>query len=264
MTGDNESYLGLHEKAIISSKSYQTIPENLIVNRELSDDEKIYGISRTNSDPYYVILDKGGIAVSEDAQFANYFVKSDYLINWSKESVDNLKDNNGLRNLKYYFKKGLVYSEAGVNCPTFRLNSTSVFAKASPCIFINYFSVEQVLGILCSKLSRFIFKNYINNTVHVVMGDIPELPIALNLNNLAHIVEKIIFNQKSNPRYDYASHEQIEIDKLVYQAYGLNAEDVQEVENWYARRYTKLSAAQKANLRALDKSDDYLELYGMK
>jgi hypothetical protein len=96
------------------------------------------------------------------------------------------------------------------------------------------------------------------------MGDIPELPIALNLNNLAHIVEKIIFNQKSNPRYDYASHEQIEIDKLVYQAYGLNAEDVQEVENWYARRYTKLSAAQKANLRALDKSDDYLELYGMK
>ncbi|MBK8329296.1 MAG: hypothetical protein IPL09_07470 [Bacteroidetes bacterium] len=45
---------------------------------------------------------------------------------------------------------------------------------------------------------------------------------------------------------------------------GLIAEDVQEVENWYARRYAKLSAAQKANLRALGKSDDYLELYGLK
>ena len=59
-------------------------------------------------------------------------------------------------------------------------------------------------------------------------------------------------------------NEQIEIDKFVYEAYGLTAEDVQEVENWYARRYPKLSAAQKANLRALGKSDDYLELYGMK
>jgi hypothetical protein len=75
---------------------------------------------------------------------------------------------------------------------------------------------------------------------------------------------ELIKKQKSNPRYDYASHEQIEIDKLVYEAYGLNAEDVLEVENWYARRYPKLSAAQKAKLRALGKSDDYLELYGLK
>ena len=53
------------------------------------------------------------------------------------------------------------------------------------------------------------------------------------------LVAKIVETQKSNPRYDYASHEQIEIDKLVYEAYGLSAEDVQEVENWYARRYPK-------------------------
>ena len=53
-----------------------------------------------------------------------------------------------------------------------------------------------------------------------------------------------------------------EIDKLVYEAYGLNVEDIEEVENWYARRYPKLSQAQKANLRQLGKSDDYLQLYG--
>lgn len=64
--------------------------------------------------------------------------------------------------------------------------------------------------------------------------------------------------------YNYEDEEQIEIGKLVYEAYGLNVEDVQEVESWYARRYTKLSAAQKANFRALGKSDNYLELYGMK
>ncbi|MFM6039028.1 MAG: hypothetical protein ACKPEO_00345 [Sphaerospermopsis kisseleviana] len=37
----------------------------------------------------------------------------------------------------------------------------------------------------------------------------------------------------------------------VAEAYGLNAEDIAEVENWYARRYPKLSQAQKANLRKL-------------
>lgn len=59
-------------------------------------------------------------------------------------------------------------------------------------------------------------------------------------------------------------HKQLEIDKLVCGAYSLNQYDVQEVEIWYARRYPKLSAAPKANLRALAKSDDYLDLYGMK
>jgi len=51
---------------------------------------------------------------------------------------------------------------------------------------------------------------------------------------------------------------------LVYEAYGLQPEDVEEVENWYARRYPKLSEAQKQNLRCLGKSDDYLALYGYK
>lgn len=78
------------------------------------------------------------------------------------------------------------------------------------------------------------------------------------------LVKSIISNQQSNAKYDYASHEQIEIDKLVYEAYCLSSEEVQEVENWYARRYNKLSAAQKQNLRNLGKSDDYLELYGLK
>ena len=91
-----------------------------------------------------------------------------------------------------------------------------------------------------------------------------EIPISLNSDDkIKTVISRLIANQKSNPRYDYASHEQIEIDKLVYEAYGLNAEDVQEVENWYTRRYPKLSAAQKANLRALGKSDNYLELYGL-
>jgi hypothetical protein len=75
------------------------------------------------------------------------------------------------------------------------------------------------------------------------------------LKSIEQYVEAIINKQKQNPRYDYASHEQIEIDRLVYEAYGLNENDTQEVENWYVRRYPKLAAAQKANLEAKQKAE---------
>ena len=119
---------------------------------------------------------------------------------------------------------------------------------------------------MTSKITRFLIKNFIDNTVHASADKLKETTILAysEIKKIAGLVLLIIEKQKSNPRYDYASHEQLEIDKLVYEAYGLNAEDVQEVETWYARRYPKLSAAQKANLRALGKSDDYLELYGLK
>ena len=32
-----------------------------------------------------------------------------------------------------------------------------------------------------------------------------------------------------------------EIDQLVYALYGLNDDDIKEVETWYARRYPKLA-----------------------
>jgi hypothetical protein len=37
------------------------------------------------------------------------------------------------------------------------------------------------------------------------------------------------------------SNEQKEIDRLVYGMYGLKANDICEVETWYARRYPKLA-----------------------
>jgi hypothetical protein len=44
-----------------------------------------------------------------------------------------------------------------------------------------------------------------------------------------------------DPRYDYMSNKQKEIDNLVYEMYGLNTNDIREVETWYARRYPKLA-----------------------
>jgi hypothetical protein len=115
---------------------------------------------------------------------------------------------------------------------------------------------------------RYIAKCYCDHSVNSTASVIGQIVIPLIQNEIKTLlIQKtlsIIQAQKSNPRYDYASHEQIEIDKLVYEAYGLSPEDVEEVENWYIRRYPKLSAARKHNLRNLGKSDDYLVLYGYK
>ncbi len=149
--------------------------------------------------------------------------------------------------------------------PTFRIGAISTFDTEGSMIFQDYFSMENLSGVLSSKMTRYIGKVFIGHTVHAQVDELKELVISsIKAEPLTKLVRKIIQKQKSNLRYDYSSHEQIEIDKLVYEAYGLNAEDVQEVENWYARRYAKLSTAQRANLRALGKSDDYLELYGLK
>ena len=90
-----------------------------------------------------------------------------------------------------------------------------------------------------------------------------------NTFDFINISNQIIEGKKTAQDTSHLKHQ---IDVMVYHLYGLSyeeacvidAEDVQEVENWYARRYPKLSGAQKANLRALGKSDDYLELYGLK
>ena len=50
------------------------------------------------------------------------------------------------------------------------------------------------------------------------------------------------------------TNEQLEIDKLVYEMYNLNQEDIDEVENWYFRRYPKLAGVIEEKLKR--KNDD--------
>jgi len=116
--------------------------------------------------------------------------------------------------------------------------------------------LKHFLVILASYFGKFLFKTIINHTVHAHVDDFKKVPIVLRKNKFEEkFLQQIIEKQKQNPRYDYASHEQIEIDRLVYEAYGLNEDDIQEVENWYVRRYPKLAAAQKANLEAKQKAE---------
>jgi hypothetical protein len=47
-------------------------------------------------------------------------------------------------------------------------------------------------------------------------------------------------------------------DKVIYNLYGLNDEDIREVELWYCRRYSKLAEAQGEIDVVKEKYHDYL------
>lgn len=218
---------------------------------------------------YIVPYDKGGESDAEGGWMPNYYVPTNYFLDWSEWSVTRMKTFTiaerireygedkvikphyeqtacaVFRSVETYFRAGLTFSRTGVYSPTFRLNSGAVYDTEGSTIFLPV-EEEKSMILLTSKLTKFLLKNYAGHTVHCQVDELKELPFLIKL-PVSKLIASIIKKQKANPRYDYASHEQLEIDQLVYAAYGLNAADVAEVEAWYARRYPRLAAAQAAN-----------------
>jgi hypothetical protein len=292
-TGDNKAYLYQRPEARGVYKNIVDFEQFLITELDLdkirNNDrlrleiiEKGFNVTDINSERYfggrYIIpYDKGGESDSSDGWLPNFFVPTEYYINWDEKHASSLINQLLIfkestipypRNKDFYFRLGVTYSRTGNYAPTFRIGTASVFDDKSCTLFFKAeVNIQNILAYCSSKVLKFFFKNFQGHTVDAQVDDLKAMYIPASIfshSKLEKLTSAIFDNQRINPRYDYASHEQIEIDKLVYEAYGLNADDVQEVENWYARRYPKLSAAQKANLRALGKSDDYLELYGLK
>lgn len=304
-TGDNDAYLFQNPESRGSYRSIDDYKEFLLTEEDLElirNNESLRlavidkGIStkeiksnRYFKGKYIIPHDKGGEGDADSGWLPNYWVKTNYYIDWSEWAVERMKhftiaerirkykENKVikphyeytpagiLRSTDTYFKSGIDYSQTGIYCPTFRINSASNYNTEATTIFPKS-NALSLLGFLASKFTRFLIKNFIDNTVHASADKLKETIIILehDKETIKNLVSKIIQTQKNNPRYDYISLEQLEIDKLVYETFGLNDDNILEIENWYARRYPRLSGAQKANLRALGKSDDFLVLYGLK
>jgi hypothetical protein len=283
-TGDNDAYLFQNPEARGNYRSIEDYREFLLTEEDLErirSDERLRlavienGISKDDpsSDRYFggrhiLPYDKGGESDAQGGWMPNYWVLTDYYVDWSEWAVERLinltsrERNHALgrsggndrpcsrfQNIESYFIEGVTYSPTGVYAPTFRYHAPSVYDKEGSCVFFALHNVYEGLSILSSRMFKWAQKNFINGTVHSMPGDIIQgnSPVVLPREGIAG-VRSIIEHQKSKPRYDYASNEQLEIDRLVYEAYGLNADDIREVENWYARRYPALAAAQRANL----------------
>lgn len=228
---------------------------------------------------YIIPYDKGGESDSEGGWLPNYYVPTSYYIDWSEWAVNRMQTltvaqriiANGekkkitekdkrtiaavIRNPTTYFQKGIAFSWTGVYSPTFRINAVGPYDHGASAIFTEVIPTYSCVAILASKLIRYIERTFINHTVNFGIDDVKKIPIILTpINNLENKVEQLINMQIKDRYYDYASHEQLEIDKMIYAAYGLNEEDINEVETWFARRYPKLAAAQRSNLEKLKKA----------
>jgi hypothetical protein len=214
---------------------------------ELTDTEKRDGIEidDPNNDKYFVPLDKAGVSDILGKVLSQFYRPVEFYVNWSSSAVREMRENPAayFRNSSYYFADGISFSDTGIYSPTFRLSHGGVFDQKSSCIFSDYFSREFLLGVLCSKLTKYFVKVFINHTVSSQVDSIKAIPIALpddqTRQAIESIVNAIVSKQKAAPSYDYFE-EQGALDQLVYALYNLNEDQISEIENWYARRYPKL------------------------
>ncbi len=273
-TADNKYYL---RKRLGAHGSYEILNEGkLLTGQEiasLTEDEKRNGVDPAKySGRHFVPYDKGGESDAEEGWLPNYYVPTQYFIDWSRNAVSRLrtatiadvKRRTGavhrirpsdeitraavIRNPEYYFRKGLTFSWAGVYSPTFRYNTPTPFDHGSSCIFINQLSHDLLLAVCCSLAGRYIMRQFINHTVNFGVDDVGELIVSQAemgiTTQMVSLVNRIVEKQKSDHRYPYHLNEQKEIETLVYQLYGLTDDDIREVELWYCRRYPKLAEAQ--------------------
>jgi hypothetical protein len=274
-TGDNHTYLYQNPEARGSYRNINMFKEYLLTESDLeriATNERIrarvieFGIHKSKEEKkfdedlwfdgrYIAPYDKGGESDTETGWLPNYYVPTNYFIDWSREALKRMKtltigQRDGtsrnqvagvFRNVDYYFKKGLTLSRTGQYAPSIRFNSLSVFDTEGSSVF-PLLNLYHVLGNYVCKIVKYLGKNYIDHTVHFQVDENKEIPMLIEEStSISELVEKIVEKQKSKPRYDYMSNEQKTIDKLVYEMYGLNDEDILEVESWYARRYPKLA-----------------------
>lgn len=216
---------------------------------------------------YFVPYDKGGASDIEEGWLPNYYVPTPYFIDWSEQAVRRLKTYkkpsknkiaSRFQNTDFYFKEGITWSLGGFYSPSFRLSSFGVFdVMGSRVILRRQIKPEYILGILNSKLGKFLLKNYINHSIILQIEELKRFPILNpergNNKQVSTLVKEIFDKQKSIVNYDFITNEQIEIDKIVYDMYNLNGDDIKEVEDWYHKRYPKLAKVIEEKLKNKNK-----------
>jgi len=281
-TGDNDYYL--RQLPNTKGSNYKEIDLKLVLKekeiKKIKKDEKLRldvienGICtnpnhkahqhRYFGGRYFVPYYKGEASETEGGWLPNYFVLTSYFIDWSEQTARDLirkqiprRRKNAKsypRNKKYYLLPGITYSFRGEYSPTFRICGGGIIDVNGPIIFFNkdYDDLNINLGILISRSFKYFFKNFVEHTVAADSESLKKVITPIKLledSRIRKTAQLIIQNQKQNSHYDYITNEQIVIDKLVYEMYNLNEEDIKEVENWYFRRYPKLAKIVEEKLK---------------
>jgi hypothetical protein len=230
---------------------YAEVPSHLILPdeklKELTDDEKSQGVEVNDptNDPHFVPLDKPGLSDIEGGLLSMFWRPVEFYVKWSRQAIAEMKTKKGARfqNSQHYFRGGISYSNSGIYSPTFRLSHGGVFDQTGSNIKSDTLEDEVLLGILCSKLTMYFVKAFINHGVHAQPHFIPiALPAPSDSDDIRKVVRQIVEAQQQDASFDYRE-QRGELDALIYELYGLTSDERAEVETWYKRHYPKLAGS---------------------
>lgn len=218
---------------------FRIINEDEIKNiDEMTEYEKLNGID--DSRRIYVQYDKG------DKKGNRWYSENSFYINWSKKSVDELKNCKKSRwqGYDFYFKKGfcwnLINGTRSENDLKFRLIDKSVndvVGMKLSAIKNEYISNNYILALCNSKLINKYTESFINFTLAFQMNDARKIPIIIPtkeqlkyINNIvdnAIEIKKLQFNKSITEEKVNLELQKIQdkIDKFVYALYDIKLED---------------------------------------
>lgn len=184
---------------------YKIVNEEEIANiNDLTDDEKENGISEKK--PHYVLYDKG------DKDGNRWYLKTPFVISWTKENVHLLKTDKRARyqGYMYFFKEGFCWSDINTTYLKCRIKEKSVNDVKSMSLYgLSCLCPESYLiSIINSTFISLYVDSFINNTQTFQINDARQLPIIIptdkqlkEINTIfeeAIQIKKLYFNMEIN------------------------------------------------------------------
>jgi hypothetical protein len=221
---------------------YRIVPDSQLADCDsLTDDEKEYGIIGSRS---FVPYDKG------DKEGNRWYIENPFVIDWSKDNVRFLKSNSGkkgngmpvVRNAQFYFKEGFCWNNNlneryyAIKC---KVKKAGIHDVASMSLFelTSKVPAYYLVTLINSSLCGYFYRMFLNNTVNVQVNDLRMLPVIVPSKEQLLVCKKLfdgaVETQKAFFEQQIYIDErdlrlqgiQNEVDKLVFDIYGLQQSD---------------------------------------
>jgi len=229
----------------------------------LSKDQKKLGIEVLDpqSDKYFIPFDKGGEQNTEEGEFRSFWSPVDYWIDWSQKSVNKLrkralpsnpKNRAYLRNEQFYFQMAIRFTRAGLYAPMYEQSFGGIFSDKG-CLIIPFETAisNYLLGYLCTDVSRYLCKNFIQHGVMTEIEGIRQMPIPVPSKELYDTVTaKVALLIEERKRGNRGSSIEEEINKLFAAHIVLSKVEEEEIQTWFKRRYPDFGREKDATRKA--------------
>lgn len=191
----------------------------------LSPRERERGIAGDEHDAVWVPIEKG--------KGGSFYRPAVEYINWSRSAVARYHEHPRAypRNSRHYFAEGIFAAGQGSGDPEFRYTNDRVVEHSGNILVpaTDRVPVRYLLGVLCSSLSSYVVREFLNHSVNTQLSDVRRLPIRLPTDDererVVQLVERAIATRKGQRdddipavrnRLDDAMADIYDIDRTVF------------------------------------------------